>query len=66
MSGQCRIGCLPWFAGVWWLGVCYVLNWATRAIIGAGLPLSWAWKTLDWCQAAGQLSLDCAREGGAE
>lgn len=65
MSRECRIGSLPWFAGMWWLSLSwaahYVALWAARA--------GWlwlGWRALDWTVGAAQLAARCAREGGAE
>jgi len=64
VTRECRIGCLAWFAGVWWLGLSwaahYVALWAARA---GWFSLGWA--ALGWTTRAAQMAAQCAREGGA-
>lgn len=65
MTRECRIGCLAWFAGVWWLG----LSWAAHTVAKGAARAGWfglAWAAIGWTQAAARLASACAREGGAE
>lgn len=62
---ECRYGSLPWFAGLWWLGVCWAMHWAARGAV----ELGWfrlAWVLVRWTERTSELSIACAREGGAE
>lgn len=66
MTSECRIGSLPWFAGLWWLGVGMVFH---RAAWGA----LWAWdgctvlclKLNTLASGCFMRAIVCAREGGA-
>lgn len=64
---ECRIGSLPWFAGVFWLTLAVLIQqagWASfyARDVFAGFTL-WACKTADWCNDRAR---ECAIEGGAE
>lgn len=65
MSRVCRIGSLPWFAGVFWLG----LSWVTHYIALGAARAGWmwlGWTALGWTVKAAQAATACAREGGAD
>lgn len=65
MSGECRIGSVPWFAGVFWLLLSFVPHVAARLAFHA----NWMWlarKSIDASQACLRQAVLCAIEGGAE
>jgi hypothetical protein len=66
MTRECRIGCLAWWAGVWWLALGALLHgvaWGahrlrdglTRAILGL----------LDGSRWCSERAMECAKDGGA-
>jgi len=62
MSGY---GSLSWFAGVWWLGVGWVLHAGAWLAMRAGkrtYPL--AWVLIRGTVACSRLALKCAQEAG--
>lgn len=56
---ECRIGSVPWFAGVFWLGLSCIAHYIA---LGA---LSLGWAALGWTTRAARMAAQCAREGGA-
>jgi len=65
MSAEARIGSLPWFAGVWWLGVSCALHYLARGAARVGWVKA-AWVLVGWTTRATAAALACAREAGAE
>lgn len=61
----CRIGSLPWFAGVWWLIVALVLQGFSRLALALRLHLV-SLSLLILALRATRLATQCAVEGGAE
>ena len=67
MTRECRIGCLAWWAGVWWLALGALLHaaaWgAHRLRDGLTLAILGLLDGSRWCS---ERALECAREGGAD
>jgi hypothetical protein len=67
VSRECRIGSLPWWAGVWWFTLGSGLHGAAWGAFYARDGLTLVCYRL--CALAGACfakSRECAREGGAE
>lgn len=64
MSGECRIGSLPWFAGVFWLILGASAYGVARGAFWTRDGLTWV--TYRLCEVAGACyarSIECSREG---
>lgn len=64
MSAECRIGSLPWWAGLWWLALGTAAQGAAWGVFYLRDGLTWA--TYRLCGVAGTCfarSIECAKEG---
>lgn len=61
---ECRIGSVPWFAGVFWLGLSCIAHYIALGAARMGW-LSLGWAALGWTTRAARMAVQCAREGGA-
>ncbi len=72
VRAECRIGSVPWFAGLFWLGLSCLSHAASWGAFHVGDRLPWtrAWRltwllirATTWCN---DMAKRCAVEGGAE